>query len=268
MKVKSATPVDIFSLTDQGDALAVRLQMLMPGASRHHRPKPFIEIAQSSFRSGHRCIFICSTGIVIRALAPVLRDKYRDPAVIVIDQSGNYVIPLLSGHEGGAVAFAHDIAQAISAQCVVTSAMDYSRPIYTIGMGCERGCPLAFLQPLFEQVCREMDAAVTDSAVTDSAVTYSGLASIDLKADEAGLLELSKSLNLELHLFSAIELRQVEHLLSEKSEIVFKEVGCYGVAEAAALCCATKLTGMPAELALPKQKNARATIAVARSYAP
>ncbi|WP_423909651.1 cobalamin biosynthesis protein [Candidatus Spongiihabitans sp.] len=263
MIIKSAIPVDIFSLTDQGGEIAARLRMLIPGASCHHRVKPFIETAQSSFRSGHRCIFICSTGIVIRALAPVLRDKYRDPAVIVIDQSGDYVIPLLSGHEGGAVAFAHDIAQAISAQCVVTSAMDYSHPVYTIGMGCERGCPLAFLQPLFERVSREMDAREMDAAVT-----YSGLASIDLKADEAGLLELSKCLNLEFHLFSALVLKQVEHLLSEKSEMVFRAVGCYGVAEAAALCCATKLTGMPAELVLCKQKNARATIAVARSYAP
>lgn len=258
MTIKSPTPVDIFSLTEQGAALATRLQILMPGATHYHRVKPFIEIAQASFRNGNRCIFICSTGIVIRALAGVLHDKHHDPAVLVIDQAGKYVIPLLSGHEGGAVAFARAIAKAISAQCVVTSASDYSHPVYTIGMGCERGCPLAFLQSLFAQICKEMDAAIT----------YSGLASIDLKADEVGLLELSNCLNLELHLFSALALRQVEHLLSTKSEIVFKEVGCYGVAESAALCCATKLTGMPAELVLVKQKNARATIAVACSYAP
>lgn len=262
MIIKSTKPVDIFSLTDQGNQLAIRLLALIPGATHHHRVKPFIETAQSSFRNGYQCIFICATGIVIRALAPVLGDKHSDPAVIVIDQSARYVIPLLSGHEGGAEAFAHEIAQAISAQCVATSAFDYSRPIYTLGMGCDRGCPLVVLQSLFEQ------AAITMGAATQSAITYAGLASIDLKADETGLLALSTQLNLELQLFSASALRQVEDLLSEKSEIVFREVGCYGVAEAAALCCATKLTGRPAELVLTKQKNARATIAIARSYAP
>lgn len=260
--IKCATPVDIFSLTDQGGELATRLQALIPDATHHHRAKPFIEIAQASFNSRHQCIFICSTGIVIRALAPVLGDKQSDPAVIVIDQPGKYVIPLLSGHEGGAVAFAHDIAHAISAQCVVTSATDYSRPLYTIGIGCDRGCPLPLLQQLFEQACQEL------SATAYPAVTYSGLASIDIKADEVGLSELSDHLELELQCFSATALRQVEHLLSQKSEAVFKAVGCYGVAEAAALCCATKLTGMPAELVVTKQKNARATIAIARSYAP
>ena len=59
-----------------------------------------------------------------------------------------------------------------------------------------------------------------------------------------------------------------DYQLSERSEVVFREVGCYGVAEAAALCAATAITGRPAELVVLKQKNARATISVARSYAP
>ena len=248
-------PIDIFSLTEHGGEVATRLQAFIPEASHYHRTKPFIKTAQASFRNGHRCIFICATGIVIRALAPVLGDKYRDPAVIVIDELGRYVIPLLSAHEGGATAFARELAQALQAHCVTTSAHDYSRPIYTIGMGCERDCPMDLLQQLFQQATREL-----------AQTTYAALSSIDIKADEVGLLTLAQHLNLELQIFSALELRQVEHLLSEKSAIVFREVGCYGVAEAAALCCASKLTGMPAELVLTKQKTAHATIAVARSY--
>ncbi len=261
--IQCPVPVDIFSLTERGNTLATRLQRLLPEASHYHRASPFVATAQSSFRNGHRCIFICATGIVIRALAPVLGDKHHDPAVIVIDESGRDVIPLLSAHEGGATAFAHDIAEAISAHCVVTSTSDYSHPIYTIGMGCERGCPADVLQQLLHQVTSRVSGHISG---LNQIPPYAALASIDLKADEVGLIELSNHLGIELQTFSALELRQVEHLLSEKSDLVFKQVGCHGVAEAAALCCARKLTGKPAELVMTKQKNAHATIAIARSY--
>ena len=257
MKQKT-TRFEIFSLTDEGRQLAERLLGLVPDASHQHRPEAFIEAAQAAFSAGHCCIFICSTGIVMRALAPVLKNKYSDPAVIVIDQQGKFVIPLLSGHEGGAGAIAHDIAKAISAQCVVTSATDYGRPVYTLGMGCDRNCPLTMLSALVDQAREELDESVS----------FSALASIDIKADESALLELSNQLQLPLQTFSASRLREEEHLLSEKSEIVFREVGCYGVAEAAALCAASAITGRPAELVVLKKKNARATISVARSYAP
>ena len=255
---KPDSAVDIFSLTDEGRQLAMRLHKLIPQANLQHRPIPFIEAAQAAFANGHRCIFICSTGIVMRALAPVLKNKYVDPAVIVLDQKGEFVIPLLSGHEGGAGAFAHDIAQAISARYVVTSATDYGRPVYTLGMGCDRGCPLTMLSELVDEARAQLDASVT----------FSALASIDIKADEPGLLELANQLQIPLQTFSALQLREEEHAISEKSDIVFREVGCYGVAEAAALSAASAITGNPAELVILKKKNARATISVARSYAP
>ena len=255
MKRKSG-PV-VFSLTEQGRLLGERLLELLPGASHQHRPESFIEAAQTAFCDGRPCIFICSSGIVIRALAPVLKDKYSDPAVVVLDQQGEFVIPLLSGHEGGAGVLAFDIATAISAQCVVTSATDYGQPVYTLGMGCDRGCPLSMLKQLVDLARGELDQAVS----------FAALASIDIKANESALLELADQLQLPLKTFSASQLREQEHQLSERSEVVFREVGCYGVAEAAALCAATAITGRSAELVILKQKNARATISVARSYA-
>jgi cobalt-precorrin 5A hydrolase len=252
-----SSPIDIFTLTDRGAVLAKKLLELMPHAIHLHRPKLFIDVVQKSFGAGHQCIFICSTGIVIRALAPVIVDKYQDPPVIVMDEAGKYVIPLLSGHEGGASALAYRIAQAMDAQCVSTSATDYSRPVYTLGMGCDRGCPIDMIEQLYHQVYEQLGEDIQLNA----------FASIDLKANEVGLLELSKRIRLTLQTYSAKSLRMVEDQLSVKSEIVFKEVGCYGVAEAAALCAASALTGQPAELIITKQKNARATISVARSYA-
>ncbi|MFT4606348.1 MAG: cobalt-precorrin 5A hydrolase [Urechidicola sp.] len=253
----TSRPTHIFSLTDEGALIASKLLELIPQAVHHHRPKPFIETAQQSFKQGHSCIFICSTGIVIRALAQVIIDKYQDPPIIVMDEAGEFVIPLLSGHEGGASALAYRIAQAIDAQCVSTSATDYSRPIYTLGMGCDRGCPVDLLRQLYQQVCDDLGPDINLTA----------FASIDLKADEVGLLELANQIGLALQTYPAKSLRVVEDQLSVKSDIVFKEVGCFGVAEAAALCSASVLTGQPAELIITKRKNARATISVARSYA-
>lgn len=247
----------IFSLTERGNVVAQRLLVHLSEATHHHQSKPFIKTAQTAFNNGERCIFICATGIVIRTLAPVLRNKYQDPAVLVLDEHGQYIIPLLSGHEGGAGQLAFKLAKAIGAQCVVTSATDYGQPaVYTIGMGSDRGCPYDMLEALLKQVKKELGP---DTVI-------SSLASIDLKADEPGLVKLADQMGLSLQTYNAKHLRTVESQLNSHSEIVFKEVGCYGVAEAAALCAATTITGQPAELVIPKQKNARATIAVARSY--
>ena len=254
--IKPDLPITIFSLTPEGQKLAQRLKSALPHCCLKHQPESFIETAQTTFSSGHPCIFICATGIVIRALAPVLKDKYQDPAVIVLDQQGRFVVPLLSGHEGGAAKLANEIANAIGAEYVSTTATDYSRPVYAIGMGCDRGCPLSFLQELYD---RAMENIGNDALIC-------AIASIELKSDEQGLITLAKTQSLAFQTYSKSELEKFENMLSEKSEIVYREVSVYGVAEAAALCAASKQTGNFSELVMTKHKNTRATIAVARSY--
>lgn len=69
-------------------------------------------------------IFIMATGIVVRHIAPLLQSKDRDPAILVLDEKGEFVIPLLSGHLGGANAWARKIANRIGAQPVLTTATD------------------------------------------------------------------------------------------------------------------------------------------------
>ena len=249
----------IFSLTDAGASLAQRLLLQYPTAQHRHRPGAFIEVARQVFTDQHPCIFICSTGIVIRALAPVLRDKYLDPPVIALDEQGEYVIPLLSGHEGGAYEWGRQIADAINAQLVMTAATDYSRPVYCIGLGSDKGCPAPLISALFQE-------AKAHPRLPTTQITFALVASISLKQKEAGMLSFAESLSLPFQCFPADQLRAVEDQLSIRSDIVFREVGCYGVAEAAALLGASSLTGNPAELVVPKLKNTRATIAIARSY--
>ncbi|MDY6940621.1 MAG: precorrin-3B C(17)-methyltransferase [Cyanobacteriota bacterium] len=73
----------------------------------------------------HRAfIFGLATGAVVRTIAPLLRDKSTDPAVVVVDEGGNFVISLCSGHRGGADRLARLVALHVGATPVVTGAAD------------------------------------------------------------------------------------------------------------------------------------------------
>lgn len=249
--------ITLVALTEPGRLLAERLHKVLADSKIYYKPSPFSEKIQQCFLAGEKLIFICATGIVVRTLAPVLKNKYQDPPVLVLDEAGQYVIPLLSGHEGGANQWAAEVAEKINATVIMTTAKPYLNPVYSVGMGCERGCPAQELHKLLMS-CLENSGLTVDQ--------ISAISSIDIKADEVGLIELAEQLQKPLQTFSAEQLRTVETQLSTKSDYVFSVVGVYGVAESAALVSASKGTGQAAELVLAKQKTAVATCAIARSY--
>ena len=80
--------------------------------------------AGQGFAQADALVFCCAAGIAVRAVAPHVRDKRTDPAVLVLDEGGTFVIPLLSGHLGGANALALDLADKLSATPVLTTATD------------------------------------------------------------------------------------------------------------------------------------------------
>ncbi|MBC3210082.1 cobalamin biosynthesis protein [Pseudomonas sp. SWRI111] len=127
-------------------------------------------------------------------------------------------------------------------------------PTLVVGLGCQRGCTAATLRALLDQ-------ALQAHRIELRAVK--ALASIDLKRDEPGLLELARQLDLPLQYFSSAELAAYQPRLSHQSQIAYERTGCYGVAESAALALAERLIQGPAKLLIARQKYAQATLALA-----
>lgn len=80
--------------------------------------------AADNFAGRKTLIFVGAAGICVRAIAPCVRDKHTDPAVVCVDSTGRYVIPILSGHVGGANETARRLAALLGAEAVVTTQSD------------------------------------------------------------------------------------------------------------------------------------------------
>jgi cobalt-precorrin 5A hydrolase len=84
-------------------------------------------------------VFFVSLGAVVRLVAPHLKSKDEDPGVLVVDDAAQYVIPVLSGHVGGANAMAEQVAALLGATPVITTASDVGRTIPVDILGRELG---------------------------------------------------------------------------------------------------------------------------------
>jgi cobalt-precorrin 5A hydrolase / precorrin-3B C17-methyltransferase len=276
-------------------------------------------------------VFCLATGAVVRLIAPLLQHKSTDPAVIVVDETGKFVISLCSGHQGGADKLTLLIAQLIGATPVLTGvssslglpAVDMlgvpfgwrrgsgdwtgvsavvargesvqviqeegsnlwqkvynfqSSPspqaqiyitartvepeinpyiqwhprVLWVGIGCERGTPT-------ETIAQAITKVFLEYQLAENAIA--AIATIDIKADEIGLLELCQERDLPLITFNKEVLSAVS--VPNPSNIVEAEVGTPSVAEAAALSASGSQT-----LLVTKQifKSVGAvTIAIAQS---
>ena len=89
------------------------------------------------FANYDQLIFFVSLGAVVRLIAPYLKSKDEDPGVLVVDDAGDFVIPVLSGHVGGANACAEQLADLLGAKAVLTTASDVGKtiPVDILGRG-------------------------------------------------------------------------------------------------------------------------------------
>jgi len=129
-------------------------------------------------------ILIMASGIAVRFLDGLPLDKHQDPAVVVLDEAARFAISLLSGHEGGANALAYQIGRAIGALPVITTASEALKPL-VLGIGCRRGASYA-------QIAAAVQLTLAGNGAPRSLAEVREVATVDLKADEAGLLEFCR----------------------------------------------------------------------------
>ena len=193
-------------------------------------------------------IFVMASGIVVRTIAPHITDKYTDPAVVVVDDVGRYVISILSGHEGGANNLAHSVANILHTDAVITTGTEAQKDII-IGIGCKRGIGS-------NEVKDAINSALADADVSIDRVRLAG--TVDLKADEVGLLSALDELGIPLLVVSRSEIDTCAKDYS-KSDFVIEKIGVGGVAEPAAL-----ISGRKTKLILKRQKYPGITVAIAQ----
>ena len=311
----------IFSFTRNGAKISLQLQKYLDSCGfktglyttrRYKAVDPVLkeispslqEMCKEAFSRCRLLVFIGATGIAIRSIAPCIRSKTKDPAVISIDEQGKFVIPLLSGHIGGANSLATGIAAFLGAVPVITTATDVNnlfavdewaarhnmsifnmdaaktfasylvdckkvgvnsefpikgslpkgmvlaeegpvgmaislrksvqpfvetvvlRPrILHLGIGCRRGTPMDKIEELVIQ-------ELTKLKVTLSVVK--GIASIDVKKDEQGLLAFADVNVIPVRFYSAAELNAVQGDFTH-SAFVEQTVGVDNVCERAAV---------------------------------
>lgn len=114
--------IHLISFTDRGQALAETLAQELDG--QVVRGVSLDQWTQERFQTGNALIFVGAAGIAVRAIAPYIRSKTTDPAVVVVDEGGQFAVPILSGHLGGANDLARKIAALCGAQPVITTATD------------------------------------------------------------------------------------------------------------------------------------------------
>ena len=119
-----------------------------------------------------------------------------------------------------------------------------------LGIGCDRGC---------DPVVVRQTATAALAVIGLKAADVGGVASIDIKSDEAAIADLAQSWAVPLHFYGAAVLERQTPRLANPSQVVFAHTGCHGVAEAAALVGC----GPDAVLLVPKFKGPGVTVAVA-----
>ena len=332
----------VWVLTPHGMALANQVKQALPHADLFASKKFAPGASHTGFSTLPKALasvwdhydahyFIMATGIVVRTIAPLIRDKTRDPAVVCGDEAGGFVISLVSGHIGGANELAVKLSAILGATSVITTATDVNQVpaidviardqgIYIENKGAIKHVSMAFIQgePLpvhdpFHLVSPQLPSALmeapslftsgksgiwVDYAVRDlpekvlvlrpkvlvagmgcrrgvtrqaledhlrqvfqiqgfSVNSLSKIVSVDLKADEPGLLALARTLNVPIEFYTRNELDQVK-TVPNPSSLVNKHIGVESVCEAAAILA----TGRT-RLLTPKIASRTITLAIA-----
>ena len=236
----------IWLVRAQGEALASILQARLGGEV--YRPWLNALAQKDQFAAAYRLhtqwIMLAASGIAVRFLDGLVQDKHSDPAVVVLDEAGRFAISLLAGHEGGANRLAYRVANAVGAVPVITTATEAAKPL-VVGIGCRKGVS-----------AERIEAAVCRALGERQLSEVREMASIDLKADEPGLLEFCAQHNLPLRIFTR-DMIAARPWVTQPSDWVKQNVGLDGVCEPCAL-----IACMRGKLIVPKMALDGVAVAV------
>ena len=157
--------IAIFAYSHGGCAAARRVRAVLAEAETVCYAVPRLEeagflpltkdIYRKNFSSMDALIFIGACGIAVREIAPYLVSKKTDPAVLCIDEKMQFVIPLLSGHIGGANDLARRLAAALGASAIITTATDVNGKFAADAWAAKNGCAISSM-PLAKKVAAEI----------------------------------------------------------------------------------------------------------------
>ena len=194
------------------------------------------EAFTSRFHEHRQWVLIMTSGIAVRYLQGLLKDKESDPGVVVLDEGSRFAVSLSGGHEGGANQLAYRVANLVGAVPVITTATETLKPL-VIGVGCRRGVTI-------EQIDFAIEHGLT--AIQRSRSEVREIATIDVKQDEPSLNAWCGRNGIPLRVIPR-ELVQQRPWVTQPSDWVRKSIGVDGVCEACAL-----LATFRGRLLLPK----------------
>lgn len=200
----------------------------------------------SCYANHSQWILVMTTGIAVRYLQGLPKNKATDPGVVVVDEGRHFAVSLLGGHEGGANALAYRVANLIGAVPVVTTATEALKPL-VVGIGCRKGINI-------ENIKAAVDQALMKIGRTQDEVRQ--VATIDLKGEEPGLVDYCTERNLPLRVIPK-SLIQDRPWVTNPSEWVRSNIGVDGVCEPCALLATSR-----GKLILPKTSLDGVTVAI------
>jgi len=247
---KGGVRVAIVAITEEGNKTAQELAISIKDSRVYFLSEPHTlrSTVEKVFDQYEGLIFIMALGIVIRVIAPFVKSKHTDPAVVVVDENRRFAISALSGHEGGANRLASQVATLLRAESVITTASETMKCLI-VGVGCRKGTSQ-------EEILEAIDQALEKGECSRADIRC--LATIDLKGDEPGLREACINLGLPLRI---VPIDQIRSFIGpyQRSSFVKEKIGVEGVSEPCAL-----LAGRRTKLIVPKLKRGRVCVAIAR----
>lgn len=119
--------IAIIAITEKGKNTAEKIASELENVDVFFQKRGIKELTGELFNKYECIIFVSACGIAVRCISPFLKSKFEDPAVLVVDDNGNNVISLLSGHIGGANEITLKIADVLNANPVITTSTDTNK---------------------------------------------------------------------------------------------------------------------------------------------